>query len=154
MPGYRVVGADEGAGLLPWSWAAELLARSRNYWVASVWPGGRPHLMPVWGIWSEASFWFSSSQQSRKVANLRANASCTVATEGAVDPVIVEGRSRFVTQPEQLRWFIDRVNKKYDTAYDVGFLDPNENATVVVDAAWAFALKGADFTGTPTRWRF
>ncbi len=42
MPGYGITGADQGSGLLDWSWAAQRLTEARNYWVATVWPtGGR-----------------------------------------------------------------------------------------------------------------
>jgi hypothetical protein len=50
MPGYGIVGPTQGSGLLPWSWAEERLTASRNYWVASSWPDGRPHAMPVWHL--------------------------------------------------------------------------------------------------------
>jgi hypothetical protein len=50
MPGYGILGPTKGSGLLPWSWAEERLTASRNYWVASSWPDGRPHSMPVWGV--------------------------------------------------------------------------------------------------------
>ena len=65
MPGYGIVGPDEGRGLLPWSWAEERLIASHDYWVATVWPDGRPHVMPVWGIWHDESVWFSSSAHGR-----------------------------------------------------------------------------------------
>ena len=48
MPAY--IAADAG-GTLPWAWAEERLIRSRSYWVATVWPDGRPHVSPVWGAW-------------------------------------------------------------------------------------------------------
>jgi hypothetical protein len=49
MPGYGIQGPDEGSGLLPWSWAEQRLTASRNYWVTSLWPDGRPHSMPLNG---------------------------------------------------------------------------------------------------------
>jgi len=78
MPGYGIVGPTQGSGLLPWSWAEERLTASRNYWVASSWPDGRPHAMPVWGIWHDGALWFSSSRQSRKARNLAADPRCVV----------------------------------------------------------------------------
>lgn len=68
MPGYGIVGPNEGSGLLPWSWAERKLAESRNFWVVTLWPDGRPHAMPVWGVWDtdEEVFWFTSSARSRK----------------------------------------------------------------------------------------
>ncbi len=53
MPGYGLVDAGGGKGLLPWSWAVEFLSKGRNYWVATTRPDGRPHVMPVWGIWMD-----------------------------------------------------------------------------------------------------
>ena len=53
MPGYGILGPDGGTGLLPWSWAEERLRDSRNYWLATVRPDGRPHVMPVWAVWDD-----------------------------------------------------------------------------------------------------
>jgi hypothetical protein len=36
MPGYGLLGPDQGSGLLPWSWAEERLSASHDYWVATV----------------------------------------------------------------------------------------------------------------------
>ena len=47
MPGYGILDANSGKGLLPWSWATERLAKARNYWVATTRPDGNPHAMPV-----------------------------------------------------------------------------------------------------------
>ncbi len=154
MPGYGVVGPAEGSGLLPWSWAAERLSKSRNYWVASVWPDGRPHVMPVWGMWDDAVLWFSSSAQSRKTRNLRHDPRCVVTTEDAADPVVIEGTARIVTQPAALRRVIDLMNAKYATDMSPDFLDPAVNATIEVRPARVFGLRSADFTGSPTRWIF
>src|SRR2546427_4666203 len=63
MPGYGLPAADKGEGLLPWEWAVERLTESHNYWVATTRPEGRPHVMPVWGIWVESVFYFSTLLQ-------------------------------------------------------------------------------------------
>ena len=60
MPGYGLLPENDGTGLLPWSWAETRLMNSRNYWLATVWPQRRPHVMPVWGMWQEGlATWFS-----------------------------------------------------------------------------------------------
>lgn len=156
MPGYGVVGPTEGRGLLPWSWAEERLASSRNYWVVTLWPDGRPHAMPVWGIWDneDQSLWFTSSLQSRKVRNLTADPRCVVTTENAVDPVVVEGVAEIVTDTDAIARVIALVNVKYATEYSVEFLNPVVNATIRVRPHWAFGLVQEDFGGSPTRWDF
>ena len=154
MPGYGISGPAEGSGLLEWSWAAERLTAARNYWVATVWPTGRPHLMPVWGMWDDSTLWFSSAAGSRKTKNLRADPHCVISTESASDPVIIEGTARVVTEPAALQRVIDLMNAKYRTHIEVGFLDPSVNATFGVRPLRVFGMRDADFTGSPTRWIF
>lgn len=152
MPGYGLLGRDEGTGLLPWRWAEERLVSSRNYWVVSLWPDGRPHAMPVWGLWHERAFWFSSSKGSRKARNLAADPRCVVTTEDAADPVIMEGSAELVTEPEALATMLALENAKYDTNYTIDLLDPDVNSVYRVRPRWAFGLRHDDFTGSPTRW--
>ncbi len=154
MPGYGIVGPNEGSGLLAWSWAEERLASSRNYWVVTVWPDGRPHAMPVWGVWDAGEFWFSSSRRARKVLNLLADPRCVIGTEDARNPVVVEGIATVVTHRERLRRILALVNLKYQTGYTMELLDPAVNATVMVRPTWVFGLREGDFTGSPTRWVF
>lgn len=154
MPGYGIVSLEEGTGLLPWSWAEERLTSSRNYWVATVWPDGRPHVVPVWGAWYEDSLWFSSALRARKIRNLRGDPRCVVTTEDPEKPVVIEGTAEIVTEHDTLADFIARTNAKYETDYSVDFLDPSVNATVRVRVRWVFALTHEDFVGSPTRWTF
>jgi general stress protein 26 len=156
MPGYGILGPTEGTGLLPWSWAQERLVVSRNFWVTTVWPDGRPHLMPVWAIWDIELqvLWFTSGVRSRKARNLAADRRCVLATEDAANPIIVEGRGEIVRDAESIARVIALMNAKYETDYSVEFLDPALNATIRVRPTWAFALAEGDFTGSPTRWTF
>jgi hypothetical protein len=152
MPGYGIVTAEEGSGLLPWSWALERLVASHDYWLATVWPDGRPHVMPVWGVWLADSLWFSSAGSSRKARNLAAEPRCTATTDNALEPVIVEGRAHRVDDADAVGRFAAAVNAKYATDYSVDFF--LENASFQLRPTWAFGLAESDFTGSPTRWRF
>jgi hypothetical protein len=154
MPGYGLQPAGEGTGLLPWSWARERLESSHNYWLVSSWPDGRPHAMPVWGLWHEDEFWFSSSKPSRKSRNLTANPRCVVTTEDANNPVVVEGTARLVTSPQELDLMLTLENSKYSTNYGIEMLDPVLNSCFRVRPLWAFGLQADDFTVSPTRWDF
>jgi Pyridoxamine 5'-phosphate oxidase len=152
MPGYGVLGPAEGTGLLSWSWAEQRLAASHDYWVATAQPDGRPHVMPVWGVWDAGFLWFSSSLGSRKARNLDADPRLTVTTDNALEPVVVEGTAVRVVDLGARSRFIGLTNDKYGTDYSVEFLDPGVNATFRVTPALAFGLVEADFTGSPTRW--
>ena len=154
MPGYGMLPADEGSGLLPWSWAEQRLVTARNYWLSTAWPDGRPHMMPVWGMWQDDAFWFSSSNRSRKARNLGSDPRCTVATGDPENPVVLEGLAARVTEPDVLQKFLDWENAKYATDYTLDMVDPNANSCFRVAPLWAFGIRHDDFTGSPTRWRF
>jgi PPOX class probable F420-dependent enzyme len=154
MPGYGILDASQGTGLLPWSWALERLIPSRNYWLVTVRPDGRPHAMPVWAVWRADALWFSSSLGSRKVRNLRANPECVATTEDAMDPVVLEGTAEVVTDLGAIEEFLAASNEKYHTDYGIDFLDPAVNATVRMAPRSAFASRHDDFAGSPTRWTF
>jgi PPOX class probable F420-dependent enzyme len=151
MPDYGIQGPDEGSGLLPWSWAEERLTTSRNYWVTSLWPDGRPHSMPVWGIWDGEAVWFSSGRRSRKARNLAADPRCVVTTEDANEPVVVEGHADVTDDRDAIARVADLMNAKYG-GITAEFLAAH--ATIRVRPRWAFAIAHDDFTGSPTRWRF
>lgn len=154
MPGYGTLPAGEGSGLLPWSWAAERLARSRNFWLATVTPAGAPHLMPVWAVWLAGELWFSSANGSRKVRNLGAEPRCTLSTEDPAEPVVAAGRARRVTGPAALAAMLDAENAKYGTSYGMDMVDPAVNSVFRMRPDWVFALDSSDFAGSPTRFTF
>ena len=52
-------------GLLPWTWALEHLHASHNFWLATTRPDGRPHLMPLWGLWDDDALYVSTAGSSR-----------------------------------------------------------------------------------------
>src|SRR3954453_8407189 len=116
MPGYGI--ATDTAGMLPWSWAEQRLARSHDYWVATVWPDGRPHVMPVWGAWFDDSVWFSSDQTSRKARNLAADPRCVITTDNPREPVVVDGAAALVTDRTTVARFTDVLRAKYSDEWD------------------------------------
>jgi PPOX class probable F420-dependent enzyme len=152
MPGYGIVGPTEGGGLLPWSWATDRLAASHDYWLATVRPDGPPHVMPVWGTWDGDGVLFSTSPTSRKARNLDADPRCTVSTDNALEPVVLEGTAELVGDAAAIERYTAQSNEKYDASYDVSFYA--ENALYRVRPSWVFALTDDDFTGSPTRWTF
>jgi PPOX class probable F420-dependent enzyme len=154
MPGYGVLPADQGSGLIPWAEAERRLSVSHDYLVATVRPDGRPHVMPVWGVWLDGRVWFSSGLRSRKARDLAADPRCTLTTDDAQDPVVVEGSAVQVTDPAGIAAFLEAMNAKYDAGMTVDFLDPAVNGSFAVRPERAFALSHDDFVGSPTRWRF
>ncbi|MBO0824980.1 MAG: pyridoxamine 5'-phosphate oxidase family protein [Actinobacteria bacterium] len=154
MPGYGTLRADQGSGLLPWSWAEERLTRSHDFWLATATPQGAPHLMPVWAVWHQGMLWFSSSNGSRKARNLGGDSRCSLSTDNPLEPVIVHGRARRVTSPDELAGMLAAENEKYGTSYGLEMVDPALNSVFALPPEWAFALDSSDFTGSPTRYTF
>jgi hypothetical protein len=154
MPGYGVLPADQGSGLLPWSEAERRLTVSHDYWCATIGRGGRPHVMPVWGVWLDGRLWFSSGLRSRKARNLAADPRCTMTTDDAQNPVVLEGVAARVTDRDGIARFLDAMNARYDAGMTAEFLDPAVNGTYAVRPERAFAITHEDFTGSPTRWSF
>jgi hypothetical protein len=154
MPGYGIAAAGDGAGLLPWSWAVARLEASHDFWVATVGTDGKPHSMPVWGVWDGDGLWFSSSNSSRRARHLDVSPWVAVTTDSALEPVVLEGRAERVPELARIEGFLQGMNAKYDESYDMDFMDPDRNGSFFVVPETAFALDSADFTGTPTRWRF
>jgi nitroimidazol reductase NimA-like FMN-containing flavoprotein (pyridoxamine 5'-phosphate oxidase superfamily) len=149
MPGYGISEASEG--ILPWSWAEERLSNSRNYYLATTRRDGRPLVMAVWGVWFGGRFFFHTGGNSQKARNLQANADCVVTTEGASEPVILEGRAKLATGKAVLQRFSRVYKEKYDWEPDPAIGD----AWVVQPAkVLAFIEAASDFGTAATRWTF
>ena len=153
MPGYGILAPDAGTGLLPWSWAEERLTKARNYFVATTHPDGRPHVMPVWGVWLDDSFFFSTGPNSVKAWNLKANSRCVVCPEGGGQAVVLEGTAELETDRNVLERFVVVYKEKYDWQIDLA--DPNYSGIWRVDPRTVFAFNETDdFVGSATRWTF
>src|SRR6476620_8032143 len=114
MPGYGVLPASKGSGLIAWAEAERRLTVAHDYWCATVRPDGAPHVMPVWGVWLEGRLWFSSGLRSRKARNLAADPRCTLTTDDARNPVVLEGAAARHTDQPSIVAFVAAVNDKYD----------------------------------------
>ncbi|MSQ13998.1 MAG: pyridoxamine 5'-phosphate oxidase [Dehalococcoidia bacterium] len=141
----------DAAGMLAWSAVRDRLTNARNYWGATTRPDGRPHVMPVWGLWLDETFCFSTDVQSRKGRNLAAHANAVAHLESGDDVVIVEGSVEVVTGPAALGRFADAYDAKYHFRPDVS----SPAARVYrLRPAVAFAWGEKDFTKSATRWSF
>ena len=149
MPGYGIVSAAEGDGLLPWSWARERLAKARNYFLATTRPGGAPHVMPIWGLWIDDTFQFSTGKTSRKAKNLAAEPRCVVVPEGGDEAIIVEGVAGELAGGEKLARFFAAYKEKY--AYDVSSMG---EPLYVVAPSVVYGQIEKTFTKSATRWTF
>jgi nitroimidazol reductase NimA-like FMN-containing flavoprotein (pyridoxamine 5'-phosphate oxidase superfamily) len=148
-PGYGVVGAADGKGLLSWAWVARKMNRCRTFWLTTIHASnGRPHVMPVWGVWVDDAFFFSTGHKSRKAQNLAANPACTIANDNGAEAVIVEGSTEEVKDAAVLERFAASYMKKYK-------MDPRSmgEPIFIVRPKTVFGLIEKSFPKSATRWK-
>lgn len=151
MPGYGIPDAGSEMGLLPWSWATKRLANARNYWIATTRSDGNPHAMPVWGVWLDGAFYFSTGSQSRKAPNLIENPRCVICCELGEDQIILEGVAELMDDSELRQRFGDSYGPKYEWDME-GFDEPFY--AVHPRVVFGFTTAGGELTDTATRWVF
>jgi general stress protein 26 len=157
MPDYGVDTHDwEG---LPWSWAAECLTGTRNYWLVTVSAAGRPHSMPVWGLWHDESsrFAFSCAPGSRKARNLRDDGRAVVTGDDTVEVVSIEGRCYRVEDDAMREVWIERYLTKYQpmsAELNSAFLRANLFWEFVPERGFGIIERAEEFAQRATRWTF
>jgi PPOX class probable F420-dependent enzyme len=144
---------------LPWEWAAERLARNKNFWLATVSAGGEPHSLPVWGVWSDDDlrFMFSCAPMARKARNIRANPRVVFTNDDTVECVSVEGTATALTDAARIDTWIDRYVAKYRSEVPEGLGDfVRSHAMFEIHPRVAFAIieREEEFALRATRWRF
>ena len=57
---------------MAWSYAQALLTDARYFWLATVDPGQRPYLTPLWGVWIDDALYLDGAPTTRWARNLTA----------------------------------------------------------------------------------
>lgn len=142
----------EPEGMLSWDWVDTQLEQSRNYWISSTRPDGRPHATPVWGIWIDGMLVFGGHPQGRRSRNLAANPAVSIHLESGDEVVILEGR---VEESEDMA-LLTRVAAAYAAKYPPFTPEPSDPNAIwyVLKPQVVFAWLEVDYPKTATRWRF
>jgi PPOX class probable F420-dependent enzyme len=149
LPDGYGISRDVG-GRLDFGWAEERLTGARNYWVCTTRPDGRPHAMPVWGLWYGGALVFSTDPLSVKGRNLAASPAVVVHLESGDEVVVVEGRAEWVTGPDLGDSFVDDYERKYGHRLDPA--DPGFGFYRVAPGR-ILAWRESDFPTSATRFR-
>ena len=151
---YGLKGPKEGAGLLPWSRVSERMRGSYIYWVSTTRKDGRPHSIPVWGIWLDETLYFSNGALTAR--NLTRDPRVSVNLESGEDVVIIEG----VVEIASAKPLIRRINRAYNEKY---LWEGSQEVWFALRPRVAFAwlcpsagLVGTEsvYGGSATRWRW
>jgi general stress protein 26 len=153
---------SDPAGALPWSWAQQRLVDNKNYWLVTASASGRPHALPVWGVWLAETerFWFSCSPSARKARNIRENPQCAVTVDDTVECVSVEGLARLIEPGHDDSAADDAIAAYLVKYWDDPAVHPDmeaflrSHAIIEVTPARAFGIieREEEFAQRATRW--
>jgi len=157
--------SSPGATALPWVDAEQHLQKAEVFWLSTVRPEGRPHVVPLIAVWLDGALYFITGEEERKAKNLAKNPQVTITTgcnalsEGL--DLVVEGEAVVVSDDSKRRRVVDAYVAKYGEGWrlpigDVLFFE------VTPTTAFGFGRSEAPQSWGPppaggfsqTRWRF
>ena len=111
---------DPTATAPPWEDIERLLTNAQLYWIITVRADGRPHAVPLVGVWHDGAFAFCTGSDEQKQRNLDANPHVAVTTGSTGvngwdtgKDVVVEGTAIRVTDSDALQALADAWYAKY-----------------------------------------
>jgi nitroimidazol reductase NimA-like FMN-containing flavoprotein (pyridoxamine 5'-phosphate oxidase superfamily) len=162
---------DASATPPPWADIERLLTDAQLYWIITVRADGRPHAVPLVGVWQDGAFAFCTGPDEQKQRNLDAHAHVAVTTgstgangwDSGTD-VVVEGTAVRLTDADELQRLADAWFAKYgeDWKYEVRgeeFVELSSSGGSTEGGAWVYRVqpdKVLAFGGShgQTRYRF
>lgn len=91
---------DHPTSEVAWGYVEKRLQESKNYWLCSVRPDGRPHVVPRWGVFLDGKFYYDGSPETRHAQNIMENPHVNLHLESGSDVVIMEGESAPAGKPD------------------------------------------------------
>lgn len=154
----------EGDGdAVPWATAVAELAEADTYWLATLHPAGRPHVVPVLAVWVDGVPHVAAAPASRKARNLARVPAVTLTTTGDRWDHVIEGTARPVAAGDLLRRIAGAYLARYGWPVEVrgGALHGEGAPTAGPGPYQVYALTPRrafgfprDGRGIPTRWAF
>jgi hypothetical protein len=132
-------------------WVVERLRGTRNYWLSTTRPDGRPHAVPIWGVWLEEAFWFTSFP-GRKVENVSHQPWVVLTTETPGEVVILEGTAARVEADDLPATYGATFDAKYGPGWSGVELDGS--LLLRIRPSHARAWLESEATAPPFRLRF
>ncbi len=88
-PGY----VDNPTSSVSWEYVVQRLSESKDYWLCSVRPDGRPHVVPRWGVFVDGKIYYDGSPETRHARNIAENPQVALHLESGDEAIIAEGTS-------------------------------------------------------------
>lgn len=94
---------QSGGELVSWEHVLERLTTASGYWLATVTPDGRPHVVPVWGVLVDDDLYLETrAPETAKLRNLARERRVQVHLDDVDDVVIVTGIAQLVEPAGEL----------------------------------------------------
>lgn len=155
--------ADDARPPTAWEEARRRLEEADTYWLATVRPDGRPHVVPVLAVWVDGALHFCAGATTRKGRNLARDPHCVVTVGGPSLDLVVEGEAARVRDDAELRRVAEAYASKYGwqvTVHDGALhgdgaptAGPPPYDVYEVNPTTAFGF-GTDESLNAMRWRF
>ena len=152
IPAKKVAGyqmPEDSTTLLPWDFVSLHMTASQHYWLTTVSAAGRPHAVPVWGIWYKNRIHFEGRMQTAWARHLVRDPHITVHLPHGEQVVIIEGIASIIedTAIDDDEW------KRLDTAFQSKYQVDKGSPYWYVQPHKVLAWNGGGLQ-TMTRWRF
>ena len=106
---------------LEWGIVRAELERARAYWIVTVREDGRPHAVPVDGIWLDDAWYYGGSDETVHHRSVVANPEVVMHLEDGMKAVIVEGEVRRTNPSGELaQRLADASRQKYGYGMSAG----------------------------------
>jgi hypothetical protein len=108
-----------------WEYVVQRLTESKNYWMSSVRPNRKPHVVPRWGVFVEDRFYYDGSPETVHARNIVLNPHVVLHLESGDQAVIVEGLTVAVGKPA--KELAEKVARAFRAKYSPYGYSPQAN---------------------------
>ncbi len=82
-----------------WEAVEQRLSEAKNYWLCSVRPDGRPHVIPRWAVYVDGKIYYDGSPETRHARNIAQNPQAALHLESGDQALIIEGTAGEAGRP-------------------------------------------------------
>jgi hypothetical protein len=141
-----------GGTFIAWQDVIKRLRTASGYWLATVTPGGRPHVVPIWGVFvGDDLFLETGAPETIKNRNLVVHNEIAVHLDGVDDVVLVRGRATPAAPDAELGTVMAVAFHEKYPGYEPGPTDWDHGGLIRVEPVTLLAWREMP---TATRWRF
>ncbi|GAB3768851.1 pyridoxamine 5'-phosphate oxidase family protein [Microlunatus parietis] len=151
-PARKVAGygmPEDTSSLLDWSFVDTEMAAAEHYWLTTTFPDGRPHSVPLWGLWLNNRLHFDGRPETAWARNLFRDPRCLAYPPHPTRVVTVEGRARVIEDDDLTDAEWAELDGRFQAKYGVTEGSPYWQLEPTTVIAW-----NGGKLDTMTRWRF